>query len=52
MTGFELLLLILLIVSALSFLAALVGIGSKYNLVALGLFAWVLVPLCQLVNSI
>jgi hypothetical protein len=52
MTGFELLLLILLIIAALSFLAATVGIGGKYNLLALGLFAWVLVPLCQLINQL
>jgi hypothetical protein len=44
------LVLILLIVAALLFLAAAGGIGGKYNLVALGLFAWVLVPLCQLIN--
>jgi hypothetical protein len=52
MTGFELLLLILLLVAALSFLAATVGVGGKYNLVALGLFAFALVPLCQLINGL
>jgi len=52
MSGLELLLLILLLVAVLSFLAAAVGIGGKYNLVALGLFAWALVPLCQLINGL
>jgi len=52
MTGFELLLLILLIVAALAFLGAFAGFGGKYNLIALGLFAWVLVPLSQLINGL
>ena len=52
MTGFELLLLILLILGAVSFLAAAVGFSGKYNLVAVGLFLWILVPLCQLINGL
>jgi hypothetical protein len=52
MTGFEVLLLILLIAAALLFLGATFGIGGRFNLIALGLFAWALVPLCQLINGL
>jgi hypothetical protein len=37
--------LILYIVAALSFAAAMLGTASRVNLVALGLLAWVCVPL-------
>lgn len=43
--------LILYILGAASFLAAAFGIGGKVNLLALGLFFWILVPLCALVNA-
>ena len=37
--------IVLLIISALSFGLAAAGVPSRVNLVALGLLAWVLVPL-------
>jgi hypothetical protein len=38
----SILILILLILAAFSFLLATVGIGGRWNLLALGLFFWVL----------
>jgi hypothetical protein len=46
------LVLILLILGAASFFLAAVGIPSRVNLVAAGLFLWILVPLCQVINSL
>jgi hypothetical protein len=46
-----LLVLILLILGAASFVAAAFGIGGRVSLGWLGLFFWILVPLCTLVNS-
>lgn len=43
--------LVLLILAGFCFLLAMVGIGGKWNLLALGLLLWVLVPICQLINS-
>ena len=45
------LVLILLILAAFCFLLSTVGVGSRWNLLALGLLFWVLVPLCQMINS-
>jgi hypothetical protein len=38
----SILVLVLLILAAFSFLLATVGIGGRWNLLALGLFFWVL----------
>jgi uncharacterized membrane protein len=43
--------LILYIAAAILFALAAFNVGSRLNLVALGLLAWVLVPLCTLVHS-
>lgn len=43
--------LVLLILAGFCFLLATAGIGSKWNLLALGLLLWVLVPICSLINS-
>jgi hypothetical protein len=43
--------LVLLIVAALCFLAATANVAARVNLVALGLFAWVLVPLIQRIKG-
>lgn len=43
--------LILLVLAAASFVAAAVGVGGRVNLLALGLFFWVLVPLLQLITK-
>lgn len=45
------LVLVLLILAGFCFLLATVGIGGKWNLLALGLLFWVLVPICQLINT-
>ena len=45
------LVLILLILGAASLLAAAFGIGGRVNLGWFGLFFWILVPLCQMINS-
>lgn len=37
--------LILLLVAAILFVLAGLGVASRFNLLAFGLFAWVLVPL-------
>lgn len=44
--------LILYLLAAICFLAAASGrVAAKYNLVALGLLFWVLVPLIQTIKS-
>lgn len=45
------LILILLVLSAGCFFAAAIGVGGRINLVAAGLFLWVLVPLSQVING-
>lgn len=45
------LVLVLLIASAVCFFLALIGVGGRINLTAAGLFCWVLVPLCQVING-
>jgi hypothetical protein len=45
------LVLVLLILAGVCFLLATAGVGSRLNLLALGLLLWVLVPICQMINS-
>ena len=45
------LVLILLILAAFCFLLSTAGVGSRWNLLALGLLLWVLVPIVQLINT-
>jgi len=40
---------ILYVVAALCFAVATIGVGARVNLLALGLLAWVLVPLLDIV---
>jgi hypothetical protein len=42
--------IILLVIAAVMFALAAVGVASRVNLVALGLLAWVLVPLISLIR--
>ena len=43
--------LIMLVLGAASFFAAAIGVGGRVNLVAAGLFCWILVPLVQVING-
>ena len=43
--------LILLVLAAACFFAAAFNVASRFNLVAGGLFLWVLVPLIQLIRT-
>jgi hypothetical protein len=43
--------LILLVLAAACFFAAAFDVASRFNLVAVGLFLWVLVPLIQLIRN-
>jgi hypothetical protein len=42
--------IILLVVGAVMFFLAAIGVASRLNFVALGLLAWILVPLISLVS--
>jgi hypothetical protein len=44
--------LVLLIVAAVCFALASWGVASRVNLLALGLLAWVLVPLVQRIHGL
>jgi len=43
--------LILYIAAGILFALAAFNVGSRVNLIALGLLAWVLVPLCNLIHA-
>ena len=48
----EAIFLVLLIVAAVCFALAAFNTAARVNLVALGLFAWILIPLIKAIQSI
>ena len=48
----DILTLILLLSAAIVFALAVFGVGGRINLIALGLFLWILVPLLKFIDDL